>query len=95
MSTCILNQSRPVEFLHLRNLAPNEDGIRRAHKMGGTEYIHSLVCSGTVSWSDAEGKTRAEELNLPPRQVTSTASKQVGPRPSADLGADAVWLFIA
>ena len=79
MSTCILNQSRPFEFLHLRNLAPNEDGIRRAHKMGGTEYIHSLVCSGTVSWSDAEGKTRAEELNLPPRQVTSTASKQVGP----------------
>ncbi|CAE7699024.1 unnamed protein product [Symbiodinium sp. CCMP2592] len=62
-----------------QKLAPNEAGVRRADKIGGTEYIHALVCSGTVSWSDAEGKTRAEELNLPPRQVTSTAAKQVGP----------------
>lgn len=60
-------------------MATNETGLQRPQRMGGTEYIHSLVCSGTVSWTDALGKTRAEELNLPPRQVTSTASKQVGP----------------
>ena len=51
---------------------------RRVDRTSGREYIHSMVATGSISWTDAQCKERQEELNFPPRKLTSTSAAHVG-----------------
>ncbi|CAE7348773.1 unnamed protein product [Symbiodinium sp. CCMP2592] len=62
-----------------KNMNGHEESVRHPKTAGSREYVHALVSSGTVCWSDGEGLSHAEEINLPPRQVPGTSSKDVGP----------------
>ncbi len=50
----------------------------RTDKTGGREFIHSMVTTGSISFTDGNLVERQEELVFPPRQMTSTSSAHVG-----------------
>ena len=65
--------------MRLRTLPASEAGQGRPDKIAGREYIHSMVTTGCVAWTDASLTERREELCWPPRKMLSTSSNHVGP----------------
>ena len=61
----------------MRNLE-KADTPGRHDKMGGTEYVHALVSTGSVGFTDAWGNDRKEELVFPPRRLVSTSASHTG-----------------